>query len=216
MAYVSISQDLRNAVRSKINNMKDMERKGIKCPESIQDRSVPVTPELEQLVWGEHYHLKPLMPQEWLRETESANFITNVTFENGASKKVGFRVIFPSKMATPPNTDRYGHEVYLPADHPAVPDLIAYHTEMRNIDKRWADVGSQIMEFLGACKSLNQAIKLWPDVRIYIPEEYLERAERKVERSVNLDAVEAIKKVDTDAAISAAAIARMMGAIGGH
>jgi hypothetical protein len=67
---------------------------------------------------------------------------------------------------------------------------------------------------LGACKSLNEALKLWPDVRIYIPKEFLERVERKVERTTNSGGAEAIKKVDTDAAVSAAAIARMMGAIG--
>jgi hypothetical protein len=215
MAYVSISQDLRNAVRSNIDTMRRMERDGIKMPEAIQDKTASgLDPTMEQLVWGVHYPLKAVMPKEWLRETESVNLRTKITFEDGSSQKVGVRVTFSPRMTTPPNADRYGYDIDLPADHPSVPDLIAYHTEMRYIDKRWKEVGTQIMEFLGACKSLNEALKLWPDVRIYIPKEFLERAERKVERTTNSGGVEAIKKVDTDAAVSAAAIARMMGAIG--
>ena len=215
MAYVSISSDLRSAVRSNIDNMRRMEKDGIKMPEVIQDKTMAGdTQAMEQLVWGAHYPLKAMMPKEWLRETESVNFRTNIMFENGEKQKVSFRVDFKPKMITPPNADRYGYDVDLPADHPSIPDLTAYYTEMRSIEKRWKDVGHQIMEFLGACKSLNEALKLWPDVRIYIPKQFLERVERKVERTTNSGGAEAIKKVDTDAAVSAAAIARMMGAIG--
>jgi len=215
MAYVSISQDLRSAVRSNIDKMRRMEKEGIKLPEAIQDKRMSGADlAMEQLVWGAHYPLKAMMPKEWLTKTESVNFRANLTFENGANQKVGFRVTFSPVMLTPPNADRYGYDVDLPVDHPAIPDLTAYYTEMRSIEKRWKDVGHQIMEFLGACKSLNEALKLWPDVRIYIPKEFLERVERKVERTTNSGGAEAIKKVDTDAAVSAAAIARMMGAIG--
>ena len=215
MAYVSISQDLRSAVRSNIDKMRRMEKEGIKLPEAIQDKRMSGADlAMEQLVWGAHYPLKAMMPKEWLRETESVNFRAKITFEDGENQNVSFRVEFAPKMITPPISDRYGYDVDLPVDHPAIPDLTAYYTEMRSIEKRWKDVGHQIMEFLGACKSLNEALKLWPDVRIYIPKEFLERVERKVERTTNSGGAEAIKKVDTDAAVSAAAIARMMGAIG--
>lgn len=215
MAYVSISQDLRSAVRSNIDNMRRMERDGIKIPEVIQDKTMSGADlAMEQLVWGAHYPLKAMMPKEWLSNTESVNLRTNVTFEDGSSQKASYRVEFKPRMATPPNADRYGYDVDLPADHPAIPELTAYYTEMRSIEQRWAAVGKQILEFLGACKSLNEALKLWPDVRIYIPKQFLERVERKVERTTNSGGAEAIKKVDTDAAVSAAAIARMMGAIG--
>ena len=215
MAYVSISQDLRNAVRSNIAAMKNMERDGIKKPASICDQTVSGTdPAMEQLVWGEHHHLKAMMPKEWLRETEYINLRTKIMFENGSGVMASVRVNFNPKMITPPNADRYGYDINLPADHPLVPELTAYYTEMRSIEERWSAVGTQIMDFLGACKSLNEALKLWPDVRIYIPKQFLERVERKVERAVNTGGAEAIKKVDTDAAVSAAAIARMMGAIG--
>lgn len=215
MAYVSISQDLRSAVRSNIVAMKNMEREGIKKPSCICDQTMSGTdPAMEQLVWGEHYHLKAMMPKAWMRETEYVNLRTKIMFENGSAMMASVRVNFNPNMITPPNSDRYGHDINLPDDHPLVPELVAYHTEMRSIDERWSAVGTQIMDFLGACKSLNEALKLWPDVRIYIPKQFLERVERKVERTVNTGGAEAIKKVDTDAAVSAAAIARMMGAIG--
>ena len=215
MAYVSISSDLRSAVRSNIHAMREMEREGIKKPASICDQTVSGTdPAMEQLVWGIHYPLKAMMPKEWLKETESVNLRTKIIFANGASMKASVRVNFNPRMVTPPNTDRYGHDIDLPDNHPLVPELVAYYTEMHSIEQRWSAVGTQIMDFLGACKSLNEAIKLWPDVRIYVPKGFLERVERKVERAVNTGGAEAIKKVDTDAAVSAAAIARMMGAIG--
>jgi hypothetical protein len=66
------------------------------------------------------------------------------------------------------------------------------------------------MAFLGKCKSLNEALKLWPGVKMYIPREYIERVERKVERKVREKEILEDTPVDT---LTAAAIAARLSGI---
>ncbi len=93
-------------------------QEGIKKPASICDQTVSGTdPAMEQLVWGIHYPLKAMMPKEWLKETESVNLRTKIIFANGASVRPSVRINFSPRMITPPNTDRYGHDIDLPDNH---------------------------------------------------------------------------------------------------
>jgi hypothetical protein len=78
------------------------------------------------------------------------------------------------------------------------------------IKARWAKVEGDIMAFLGKCKSLNEALKLWPGVKMYIPREYIERVERKVERKVREKEILDDTPVDT---LTAAAIAARLSGI---
>jgi sugar-specific transcriptional regulator TrmB len=99
---------------------------------------------------------------------------------------------------------------------PLAEDFLKWSKEMSAIEARWLKVRKQIVNFLKSCKSLNEALKLWPDVRIYIPDEFIKRVERKVEREVSISkAASALANVDTDAAISAAMTARLMGSMQG-
>jgi hypothetical protein len=82
-----------------------------------------------------------------------------------------------------------------------------------DIAQRWDKVDKQIMDFLGKCKSVNEALKLWPQIEMYIPPEFITKVNEKKERNAAgpSQAAEALKALDTDHLTTAAVISRMSG-----
>jgi len=88
-----------------------------------------------------------------------------------------------------------------------------YAQRVKEINTRWKKVIDQVSEFMQSCKSLNEALKLWPDLRVYIPKTHLERIEKKSERKASEStAAEVLSRIDTDQIQASAVIARMSGA----
>jgi hypothetical protein len=77
------------------------------------------------------------------------------------------------------------------------------------MDARWEKIKTDIDEFLDKCKSLNEAVKLFPGVRMYIHSEDIERLERKLERPTQRAKI--VEDVDTEG-LTAAAIAAKLAA----
>ena len=66
MAYVAISGNLINNVLHKIDNLKRAEIKAI--PEVSNHEKLHEAPEdLVLLVWGEHNHLRNVIPTQWTK-----------------------------------------------------------------------------------------------------------------------------------------------------
>ena len=72
------------------------------------------------------------------------------------------------------------------------------------INSRWETVQTNIMEFLDKCKSLNEAVKLFPTITMYLHHDDISRLNRKVERTAQRRAI--VAEVDVEG-ITAAAIA---------
>lgn len=100
------------------------------------------------------------------------------------------------------------------ADLPHLLEPIRQRTDaLEEITERWSKVQSQVLSFLDNCKSLNEAVKLWPDVLRYVPDEYKERLERKAVKVVKESAaLAALKEIDLDAVTTSTVLARMAGA----
>ena len=84
----------------------------------------------------------------------------------------------------------------------------------REASDRWEAVSKQVTEFLKSCKSLNEAVKLWPDVTRYISKDDMDRLEKnapKAQKEVS-KAMEALKAMDLDAINASTELARMAGA----
>lgn len=210
MAYVGISGDFIQAAKREISRMQDAEAGAFIEPEhevQLNEASHDVV----QLVWGEHIGLKDQMPKEWLIENNSVDI--RVKLEHESDKcDARYTVKFTTPMLCPPGFGRFRHDVYVAEDaYPPMAAVVKYTREMMEIRVRWKKVNRQIVDFLQSCKSLNEALKLWPAVSVYIPKTYLDRVERKVEREVKVSAAQqALAGVDTDAAIAAATTARFM------
>jgi hypothetical protein len=85
------------------------------------------------------------------------------------------------------------------------------------IKTRWENVKQQVLNFLESCKSLNEAVKLWPDIKRYLPADAIEKLERKTERAAKAvegesDALKALRNIDMDAVNTSTVLARMAGA----
>jgi hypothetical protein len=220
MSYVGISGELINNVENHISRMRNKERDAFTTPGGILELS-EAPQEVVALLWGEHAHLQNLLPEAWMCKNTSVDLHLNYTLDDSpdANKySTTFTVKYTTLMA-PPGTSGYRHDINVPMNTCPIPqaeDYLKWSKEMSAIEARWATVRKQIVNFLKSCKSLNEALKLWPDVRIYIPEEFLKRVAHKVEREVSVSkAAAALANVDTDAAISAAMTARLMGSMQG-
>jgi hypothetical protein len=99
----------------------------------------------------------------------------------------------------------------VPADDPEIEPYVDREAALYDIAQRWDKVDKQIMEFLTKCKSVNEAMKLWPQIEMYLPGDVVARVQEKKERnpSAPSQAAEALKALDTDHLTTAAVISRM-------
>lgn len=214
MAYVAISGQLMDEVRGKINRMKEAELNSL--PPSTDNLSFSYVPhDYEAMVWGEHLHLKSVIPATWMRYVEEIRGTTEFT-HNERTHKASLYVKLSTRVPAPPipNASSYRAEITMPETHPDMAVVIERNRQVLDITDKWSALSSKIRDFLNNCKSLNEAVKLWPDVRVYIPDSYMKRMLVKSERTAEKisKASEFLKQIDTDHAIAAAVSARMAGA----
>lgn len=219
MAFVGISQNLMGDVRNKIRTM---------CLAEVQSlgedpmRAFTMTGYeswfLDQL-WGQHLHLRDQIPERWFRKFDNVDVHFNFNWNGDPAALRNYNTyirINAKGIMFPP--DIHGSDVYLgfTPDAELPPELakvVHFSHQKKQIEKRWDDVRSKVCGFLETCKSLNEAIKLWPDLRMYIPSDYLERLDKKPERSTSTSkALDVLATINTDEIAAAAVIARMSGA----
>ena len=203
MAYVAISGEFMDRVKGKIASMRNAE---INTLGKYEEQFSPESDLFLTTVWKDHLPLRKVIPKEWKNECE--NF--NVRFKIG-DKQVNHSFHLTGKGDTPPKHSYYD-SMNVDATHPEMAKCVDYYTRRLEIDARWDEVHNKVTEFLQSCKSLNEAVKLWPDVAMYIQPQDMERMGVKRERAKESAAMEALKKLDTDALVGAAVIARMSGA----
>jgi len=226
MAYVAITKELINRVEGRIKTMRNNEVHAT-CPELNKDYLIDASHIYNLSVWGsEHLHLMADIPRDWLAKMEN-NYINIVGDHHvdgvhvGAIKK---QVRFNGMTAAyaRPSKDywnRQSGEIHIDAVR-ALPDFTPGRTECverfadacteAEIDAKWEKVRFDIVGFLNKCKSLNEAIKLLPTLRMYLAKEDIDRLERKIERAPRKELTEG---VDAEGMTAAAVAARLMSAV---
>lgn len=229
MAFVGISEVLRSQVRSKIRDMAAAEKSTL-GPDPREGNGVPSTGEEDwfiRSVWQGKPELRTLVPENWLVDVDMAGLYIDPEWD-GDFKKVQERsksaiycgrIKFNTTIKMPPTYRGYIPDViigFLPGEElPAdVKEVITYMTKAKDIKQRWEKVEEKVGEFLFHCKSLNEGLKLWPDLKVYIPKEYLERVERKTSSrsEKSTQAADILSTIDTNEIQAAAVIARLSGA----
>jgi hypothetical protein len=203
MAYVAISGSLVSDVRSVISNMQRKELAAI-GPIPPLDGTEPF---IDLGIWGRYLHLKSQMPAEWKGQMTSVRL--RIQLEDGAWQG---DVNTKNVVEVPPRYSQYSPTtISVHYQDNLLKPVVDSVSQQRDCNARWKKVEEQVVPFLEKCRSLNEALKLWPDLRMYIPREYLDRVERKVERSKadSAAAQEALKNIDTDTVVAAAVIARI-------
>lgn len=214
MAYVAISGNLVASVKNHMDRMYEKDKNSIPVVDSTLDVNT-VPNDIVDKVWGDYLHLANQMPQDWKAYRDEVNLRVEMPREDGTSYKIDrtMRLVGGIRMMCPPNTPNYGFRIELPADHELMAEYVEYKKQIDEVTLRWKKVATEIVKFLQNCKSLNEALKLWPDVRIYIPNEFIVRVEHKVERSAATStALDVLKSIDTDGAVAAAVGARLAAA----
>lgn len=212
--YVAVSKELIQSIEDKIAKLKENEQNAIeKVPYRIELPSDD--PVIMSLVWGQHIALKNMIPHEWKFKANRVDFTTKTV----EGQSLEFQVECTTDMFDCPYNknarDGYQTKYYetnISNDHPMIAEYLAYRQKVSANDLKWKTVKSQVLQFIGQCKSLNEALKLWPDLRLYVKDSYLERIDKKVEKSKDESkALDALKNIDTDLAISAYVGARFAG-----
>lgn len=219
MATVYITQELSGRVSDVIKRMRDAD---ITTQNAEVGRPIELdTSEfLTKAMWGNYLHLKDQLPQEWLSINSGPN-MTIIMPADEDGKQVKHMIQFRNqKVPNRPNNDRWSEpkiectKAFLDAnvDMTGVLNILAYIDRMdlnEEIKAKWRKVEQDVLLFLGKCKSLNEALKLWPGVKLYIPSEYIRRVEHKVERKVREKEIK--ESIATDELTAAAIAARLAG-----
>ena len=204
MAYVAISTHFVQRVESKIQYMMDVE---LKTLGDEPNKGFDLDDEdIAKAVWGEHYALKALMPVEWCYMTINQRIRVPII----GDKAINTEITGTQQTKAPPDSRWVYKEIDGTA--PVFAELVGWWARKVEILERWTAVRVKVVGFLNECKSLNEAIKLWPDVAIYVHKPDLDRLGIRKERVKESRALEALRSLDTDSLVGAAVIARMSGA----
>lgn len=188
MAYVSISNGLLDSTRSNTVKMRDKEKALHTVPPescTVPDNDGNMT----ALIWGSHQHLRDQMPDSWKMNPGKITLRISYKTDPAAEKNytVDFQVMatagFPCPRTDESNSAYYGYITKVNEDSYLLPqgakELVAHRKVMREIDDRWEAVRDKVRQFLISAKSLNEALKLWPGLSLYIDQDYLDRVALK-------------------------------------
>lgn len=207
MAYVAISDKLIDSVRLIVNTKKTAEIYLLPSPPTSFTVS-GTDPAFLEKTWGEHIKLQELLPDAWVGKVEDGYLRCKYERrENGEVNHwgtVSVNISFNPPLRVPPKHETYRVNFQADQDHPFLAPVIEKEIQTRLINAKWDKVYGDLSSFLRNCKSLNEALKLWPDCRLYIPAEYLERVEKKAEKgpAAASRAADILKNIDTDQAVA--------------
>jgi len=223
MATVGITKELRERVSTVISRMETKEIKS-----DLPDFDKTYTKDASYLFhygcWGkEHMHLVHEIPHEgWMNKVTEAYITVEGFLEGGATLSCSTRFHGLNAFARP-RDGYYGKtESIIKLDQlQAMPDVVVGRAELlqrwedaitaKEIADRWKKIKTDIDEFLTKCKTLNEAVKLFPNVRLYINSDDLERLDRKVERMTQRKKI--VEDMATDELTAAAIASKLMGVI---
>lgn len=222
MAYVSISKDLTDSIRSTIHGLRDAELNSMASLEKF-DEAVRTNTDFHTTIvnnlWAEELDLRERLTKH--NRTLDVHLEIKAFYDTAAGTRSINRTIVLSKLAVPcfVKFKQSWGDAYLQlhvdaADYEVLAPLRDILVARDECIQRWAAVEKQVLAFIEKCKSLNEAVKLWPDLRRYVNREYTGRLDKKVERTrpEQSEAAAALKALDVDLVNSSVVLARMAGA----
>lgn len=209
MAYVAISSALIDNTMNNIDKMCDKERNQLgEVPNDI--RVDPDDTLAMGLAWGKYMHLRDTFDEDL---TQSVDHITlNIELTDLATT-VAFYVRSTHDRFVVPNYRSNGYNSMsrkIDQTHSFAMTVAAAHVAHQRqriaINAKWKAIKEQVKEFLNAAKSLNEALKLWPALALYINDQYINRVNENASRSKTVSkAADILASIKTDE-ITAAAV----------
>lgn len=211
---VRISQELLSEVRSQINRMRLSDCKLNLGQPNLDDLMVINTDskQLSDIVWGKHVHLRDQMPSEWLRDL-SKEYMPHIWVCINCDKPFKIKLVIKGKTPfyIPPRMSS-GSEFDIGADK-VTGELAAFvdiHKQYQELTLKWHQIGNDVITYLKSAKSLNSALKNWPDLKAFIPAEYLDRVAAKPERTAEQKKAEQVlASIDRNLAVTSATLVKL-------
>lgn len=196
MALVRISRKLLDDVELVISNMQNTELNS-----SSGDGS-PATPQelyaaAMEAAWVEAPQLQAVLPKSWGKYAEQLD--VHICNEDGKKQYHWYRTISVKEVSAnltkfflPHNFGSdYRPDIYVPPSiwnkYPTIANQTAYTSKQAELREgvltKYNGVKMQVKTFLNSCKSLNDAVKKWEGVLLYIPSDYKRELDRVVERA---------------------------------
>ncbi len=217
MARVTISNTLVDSVNNNLKMFKHRELNQLHNP--MDELSFSGNePFIQEHMWEGRLDLQSLLPQSWLyKGKREVGFQFNCTdmvskidwYETDARIEIDFTTHpVPRHMSEGRQIIRVSPEV---SAQYGMDKLIKYKADYEAIVERYRKVREDVATFLNKCKSLNEALKLWPAIAAYIDKDYVDRVNEvrpKSERRIS-EAMDALAKIDVDAVQATAVAARL-------
>lgn len=207
MAYVAITQNLIKDTDRNIHKMCITEKAQVPPAPAemvVPDHDVGAL----TLVWGDFLYLKDIVPDSWKKEVS----VINVRVD----KTAAFSVRATRKFSVP-NIDSNGYDsatAHLDGDHEFAQTIAAQHVANQklfdSIDKKWDEIRQNVEKFLKSARSLNEALKVWPALALYLAPSYLDRVNESAKRhKPESKAAEVLASFASDEATAAAVAVKL-------
>ena len=218
MAYVAITTRFQDHIQGRIHHLERIEQAG--SPEPVAPVFTGEEPWLAAKLWGV-LHGTPFERHPDLTVHSERGTYFDIRQLQDDGRHVEERAVL--QCANLPRhvqidcdgSKNYGYTIDVDgSEHPYFGEIIAYNINRKEIAARWAAVQTQVSGFLNACKSLNEALKLWPDLRRYVGAEYLAKVAEKAEKPVKDQsaALARLAAMDMENIAVSNVLARMAGA----
>lgn len=214
MAYVAISNNLINTTTNNIIKMRDKEKSTVTPPPDRMNLS-NTDANLELMVWGNHLHLRDQMPDDWKTTVSRVNlrieYKLNEADHNPQYHEFLCETSDPMEVPQTRDQSYYGINVVVPESSHLLPqkarESLAHAKFCRETDNKWSAIKSQVTKFLESTKSLNEGLKLWPALALYISDEYIDRVNNNPKREKTASRAEEIMASLSIDELTAAAVA---------
>lgn len=197
MAYVAISKALIDDTERNINNMRDKEKATIpEVPNEI--RLDPEDRLAIDMAWGTYKDLRPRIVgnEDMIQNVDSIAVHIQLA---DTDRKASFYIRSSGDRFRVPNyrSNGYNNMVRtIDESHSFALTVAALYLQryktIQGIDAKWKEIREQVNKFLNASKSLNEALKLWPALALYVSPQYVNRVNENTPRSKTVSNAEAI------------------------
>jgi hypothetical protein len=179
---------------------------------------------LMQMAWGDYQHVFSQLPKDWLVHSNTQDIIvcTDINEQGEYQQKYVVNMGGLMDYYQPPTAQRWGAprpectkewietRLHLIGAQEIL-NQVAEKEIRTAITNKWEKVKNDIHAYLDKCKSLNEALRLWPALQLYVPEEYIERVNHKVERRKR--EADLVETVDLEGLTATAIAAKLAGAL---
>jgi hypothetical protein len=181
-------------------------------PDNIAKHAELIVMQMKDVVWGSHAHLEAQMPDNWLRKHNGIYVVypAKVRLEGGSISVQVYKT--PALNSRPENILRLCDETTIanavPMSDALVASMVEYMEALAEQKAFEDNTRSSMKILLDSCRTLNAAVEKYPELTMYIPQQYMDRMNAKVVRTKR-EVKEAEAPVDFSTLTSTAVLGRM-------